>query len=393
MDSISTTSNTRTIQDNTVLRDSDVHITMNGWSEHHEDIFTEWADKAMCYRWLHSRSFKIFSFRNACYTIPVIIMSTISGTASFALENIPPEYKLIAQMAIGTVNISAGILTTIQQFLKVTQLNEAHRVSSVSWGKFCQDIKVELIKHPKDRDGPLEMLKRFKDEFDRLIEISPDIEDSVINEFKCKFGGRQKTKSTNVEITNHCVSQFRELFDMQSNNPPTHSTHEMDIESNGRTGHITGVDISDENIESIISTYLKDMNAYEKSKAKNPLDYLKKPDICDELISTNESRRDWYTMKYDPSNIIDNYKTSDNNLVSDIDLVSDIEMPQIPEETSIEHYRKQILDFISQYVQIQGREPFDNEITDNLKDEIPIQIINEIILECNVRRDDHANVL
>ena len=35
-------------------------IELNGWTEQHEEIFVEWADKAMCYRWLHSRSYKIF---------------------------------------------------------------------------------------------------------------------------------------------------------------------------------------------------------------------------------------------------------------------------------------------------------------------------------------------
>ena len=26
------------------------------WAEEHEIILVEWADKAMCYRWLHSKS-------------------------------------------------------------------------------------------------------------------------------------------------------------------------------------------------------------------------------------------------------------------------------------------------------------------------------------------------
>ena len=37
-------------------------------------------------------------------------------------------------MIIGSINILAGIITTIQQFLKIGQLNESHRVSSISWG-------------------------------------------------------------------------------------------------------------------------------------------------------------------------------------------------------------------------------------------------------------------
>ena len=34
------------------------NIELNGWTEQHEEIFAEWADKAMCFRWLHNRSLK-----------------------------------------------------------------------------------------------------------------------------------------------------------------------------------------------------------------------------------------------------------------------------------------------------------------------------------------------
>ena len=159
MDSVSQTSSSNVAPSSTMQQ-----IEISGWTAQHEDIFIEWADKAMIYRWMHTRSYKIFYFRNACYTIPVIIMSTLTGTATFGQERIPEEYRLWAQVAIGTINITAGIITTIQQFLKINELLEAHRVSSISWGKFYENIKIELAKHPKHRDGPLEMLKHFKEE-------------------------------------------------------------------------------------------------------------------------------------------------------------------------------------------------------------------------------------
>ena len=80
-------------------------VQINNWTEHNEEIFFEWADKAMCYRWLHSRSFNIYSARAARYTIPVIIMSTITGTANFAQDKFPEDYKVLAQMTIGAINI------------------------------------------------------------------------------------------------------------------------------------------------------------------------------------------------------------------------------------------------------------------------------------------------
>lgn len=157
------------------------------WSQEHEKILIEWADKAMCYRWLHSKANNMYSKLNAWYTVPVIIISTLTGTANFAQQRVPIEYQSLFIMAAGGFNILAGIITTIQQFLKITQLNEAHRVSTIAWDKFYRNIKIELAKHPSERMDPKHMLKLSKEEFDRLIETSPNIPEQIINEFKINF--------------------------------------------------------------------------------------------------------------------------------------------------------------------------------------------------------------
>ena len=59
------------------------------WSSQLEQILVEWADKAICYRWLHSASHINYSFKNRWFTIPVIIMSTLTGTANFLQEKSP----------------------------------------------------------------------------------------------------------------------------------------------------------------------------------------------------------------------------------------------------------------------------------------------------------------
>jgi hypothetical protein len=157
------------------------------WTPEHEKILIEWADKAMCYRWLHSKANAMFSSLNAWYTIPVIIISTLTGTANFAQERVPIAYQSFFVMIVGAFNITAGIITTIQQFLKITQLNEAHRVSSIAWDKFYRNIKIELAKHPIERIDVKQMIKMSKEEFDRLMETSPNIPEQILAQFKESF--------------------------------------------------------------------------------------------------------------------------------------------------------------------------------------------------------------
>lgn len=157
------------------------------WTPEHEKILVEWADKAMCYRWLHSKANGMYSRLNAWYTIPVIVISTLTGTANFAQERVPVDFQQYFVMIVGGFNILAGIITTVQQFLKITQLNESHRVSSIAWDKFYRNIKIEVSKHPDERLHVEQMIKICKEEFDRLMETSPIIPDKIIQQFKNNF--------------------------------------------------------------------------------------------------------------------------------------------------------------------------------------------------------------
>jgi hypothetical protein len=175
---------------NAALIDENVAKIINDsveWTQEHEKILIEWADKAMCYRWLHSRANVLYSSLNAWYTIPVIVISTLTGTANFAQTRVPLEYQNYFAMGVGAFNILGGIITTVQQFLKITQLNESHRVSSIAWDKFYRNVKIELAKHPHERMNAGQMLKICKEEFDRLMETSPIIPDKIIAAFKTSF--------------------------------------------------------------------------------------------------------------------------------------------------------------------------------------------------------------
>ena len=158
------------------------------WTPELEELLSEWAEKASCFRWLHSRSEKSYRIKNYSFTIPVIILSTLTGTANFAMDTfVPQEKKKLAMAAVGSVNIFAGILSTLQNFLRYAELMESHRLSEVSWSKFGRDIEIELAIDPNRRKPALDFLKICRAEYDRLIEQSPLIDDVVIKQFKCLF--------------------------------------------------------------------------------------------------------------------------------------------------------------------------------------------------------------
>ena len=160
------------------------------WSPENEMIMVEWCDIAQCYKWLNSRANNYYAYMHAWFTIPAITLSTISGTASFAQASLPIAYQSFAPMIIGTLNIFIGILTTVQQYLKISELNEAHRVSAISWDKFARNIRIELSKAPSERMDAGQFIKISRQEFDRLMETSPAVNEKIINEFQKLFQGK-----------------------------------------------------------------------------------------------------------------------------------------------------------------------------------------------------------
>jgi hypothetical protein len=208
------------------------------WENHHETIFVDWADKAACYKWMHNKSYIKYSSKRNMYTIPVIIMSTLTGTANFALERIPAEYQDTASVLIGSINILAGIITTVAQFLKLNELTESHRTASIAWDKFHRSIRIELIKSPEERPDINYFIKTARDEYDRLMETCPQIDKDIVELFRKKLTTGidkpdvvRKLKSFNRLIKPELFNEISSLKDVVFKR----STKRLDIEQGDRS--------------------------------------------------------------------------------------------------------------------------------------------------------------
>lgn len=167
---------------------------MKIWHPQHEKILKEWGESCACYRYLHYKSHQKYKKSSMRFTLPIIIISTITGTANFAQDTFPPAWHEYVPAGIGTLNLFAAILTTVAQFLKINELQESHRVSSIHYGKLSRTIRLELNLPISQRshDGS-NMVDICRSEFDRLIEQSPPIPGDVLRDFEKKFVGKDVT--------------------------------------------------------------------------------------------------------------------------------------------------------------------------------------------------------
>ncbi len=174
---------------------------MNGWSSEQDNLMADWSDIAGCYRWMHDRAEKKYTLQNMYMIIPVIILSTLTGTASVGIGSIAGDDQAVQKylnFGIGGLNLIAAILTTLNNFLRFAQLGESNRVAGIAWGKFQRLIAVELALNPNDRMDSLDFLKICRADLDRLIEQSPPIPDTIIAEFEIEFKDKPKLRRPDI---------------------------------------------------------------------------------------------------------------------------------------------------------------------------------------------------
>lgn len=158
------------------------------WHPQQEKILKSWGEAAACYRYMHYQAYCSFKNLSMKFTIPLIIVSTVTGTANFAQETFPPSVQPFVPSAIGGLNLITAIATTIMQFLKINELMEGHRVASVQYGKLSRTIRLELTLPLAERtqDGTT-MVENCRNEYDRLIEQSPNVPKQMIDAFEREF--------------------------------------------------------------------------------------------------------------------------------------------------------------------------------------------------------------
>ncbi len=165
------------------------------WNESEVNLLKKWAELSGSYRVLHDRAHRKYKHLNYCATIPVIIFSTILGTASFSQSTFPKAYQSYIPMGIGTLNIISGIITTVAQFTRVSELSEANRVASISYGKFSRNIATELALPPEFRSySGIDFVQICRSEFDRLVEQSPIIPIEILTAYMAEIANENITK-------------------------------------------------------------------------------------------------------------------------------------------------------------------------------------------------------
>jgi hypothetical protein len=184
------------------------------WSVQVEDILAGEGEKCRGLAWIHMRCESELSKLNTLVQVPVIVLSTLAGTASVGSSTLfGPGNATSSGIAIGLVSIAVGILNTLGGFFNFAKRSEAHRIAHLHYSKISSKIQIELSLPRLERDSADSLLNYVRDSMERLAETTPLASDKILKDF------------------NH---QFSVLKDQISMPPETNGLHKIKIyRSNG----------------------------------------------------------------------------------------------------------------------------------------------------------------
>lgn len=200
-----------------------------GWTTEQELILKTFAEKSACYRYLNYDSYIYYKTIDQRFSLPIIVLSTLAGSASLGGNNLP-EWSRYITLCSAIVNIITGIMGTVQRFLNTSELTAQHFTSSVEFGRLSRDISVTLTLPRDDRsvDG-VKFLETCANEYNRLVDQSAAPPKFILRHFEKKFKTNTICKPDLVALSPVSINSSKSLRGSLTNSTNSNKT-EMELQ-------------------------------------------------------------------------------------------------------------------------------------------------------------------
>lgn len=166
-----------------VINKLDALILNNGWNDKNETLIVSVGENAASFKWMHDKCSYRYSLNNKIINILIICFNAVLSAESF----IPTDNYAVSITQKVLIYI-VTLMSVINNFLKYEQLATKHLNSSSVFGELYHDIQQQMCMYRKDRSNAVKYISDTLKRYDSLIASSPDITDSVLVQFKKKFG-------------------------------------------------------------------------------------------------------------------------------------------------------------------------------------------------------------
>jgi hypothetical protein len=195
-------------------KQDDEQLTKVEWSSQLEDILAQEGERCRGLAWLHMRAEIMTTRYNTYIQVPVIVLSTLAGTASVGSSSLfGSGNSQVSSIAVGLVSIGVGILNTLGGFFAFAKRSESHRIAHLNYSKMSSKISIELSLPRDERTHAEILLAHVRETMERMAETTPNCPQDIIDEFNKRFKG-----TTNIALP----TEVNGLHKIEVYRAPTH---------------------------------------------------------------------------------------------------------------------------------------------------------------------------
>ncbi len=141
------------------------------WSTDYEELFLAIRMNSVHMSRIHKRNYFKIKSQSNYFRIPTIVFSALASVISVGAEPYINQQNISGLVCL--INMSIGIINSIELYLKLQERMEQELDHSKAWYKLATDIFTLTEISEVNRDGtPKEYLKKFYGEYITLFEKS-----------------------------------------------------------------------------------------------------------------------------------------------------------------------------------------------------------------------------
>lgn len=187
-DEIETAHETRNEIDQDLDKDLETKLKLivfnNGWNDKNENLVVSIGENAASYKWMHTRSFNIYTNFNRIMSMLIVCANAIlTAQSSFQGTYTECEASFFQKVLIYIVTAAS----IIHNFLRFQEIATNHQNAIKNFGELYHDIQRQMCLYRKDRVKANRYIQEIVRKYDNLTSDSPKIPDFVVYLFKREY--------------------------------------------------------------------------------------------------------------------------------------------------------------------------------------------------------------
>lgn len=145
------------------------------WDEELDNLYRAWQRRIAAVELGHRKLSDRLQRRYLMLGLPVVVLTTVIGTAVFASLADEEPVDTATRVIVGSVSITAAVLSSLQTFLRYATRAEGHRVAAIRYETLRRDVAETLALPLAMRNDPIRELDSVRLRMDRYAKESPPI--------------------------------------------------------------------------------------------------------------------------------------------------------------------------------------------------------------------------